>query len=268
MIMAYNHLEIERKFIGEFEEDYNRRIKEIGLSKKMQYEFLDLEELNVLPQESQLLIREYGYDCINLYHLFSKPRVFCDWDDGGLDGVDRFIRRFYALSIEIINHPGIKNEEMDKLLKKLKFQVHEAIEQKKQTTIVSSYMKLVSELSKLEKKNQVDQDSFSEILILFSPFAPFLSMDLWNKLIKDRTIFQEKWPHKEQLEEEEMICIPIQINGRTKTKIWVNHSATKDQIQQMARKKLSDRLANAEVQVIYVPGKIMNYIPLINSDKE
>ena len=102
----YNHLEIEKKWSEKVMQKYLQQIEQQIIPKELEFEFQNLDELSNYPQDDQILIREYGYDIINLYHLFSKPSSFCDWEDGGLDGVDRFVRRFHKIMIEsIIRNP-------------------------------------------------------------------------------------------------------------------------------------------------------------------
>ena len=65
----YNHLEIEKKWSGMFEQIYSDQIVQQVVPKELEFEFLNLEELSKLPRDAQVLIREYGYDIINLYHF-------------------------------------------------------------------------------------------------------------------------------------------------------------------------------------------------------
>lgn len=256
----YNHLEIEKKWSGMFEQIYSDQIVQQVVPKELEFEFLNLEELSKLPRDAQVLIREYGYDIINLYHLFSKPVLFCNWEDGGLDGVDRFVRRLYRLLHESIKKPGEANEETNQIVDRLNTRIHDSIEQRKKTTIVSSFMMFFQEISASTRKMHMDLLSVKEVLKLLLPFAPYIALELWEELKTDKTIFEEDFPTRIETNHKDKIYMPVQVNGRTRSKFLIDVHESDYEIIELAKKHIRQKIDFEQCDVIYVPEKIINFV--------
>ena len=62
------------------------------------------------------LIEEYGCDSLRLYELFvGPPELDSEWDDRGIEGVYRFINRFYNLVVDNKDKTLEATEEMIKI---------------------------------------------------------------------------------------------------------------------------------------------------------
>ena len=256
----YNHLEIEKKWSDKVMQKYLQQIEQQIIPKELEFEFQNLDELSNYPQDDQILIREYGYDIINLYHLFSKPSVFCNWDDGGLDGVDRFVRRLYTHLQEAIMNPGTENEEWIPIINRLNYRIHNAIKQKKRTIVVSSFMMFLQELVAAKKIGNLDLKNLEEVLKLLAPFAPFLALELWDNMGNNQKLLEEPFPVMRQCQIEENCWIPIQVNGRTRKRMQIHTEMTEDEIIKMAQHQLGDKSELMNAKVISVQGKIVNFI--------
>lgn len=258
----YNHLEIEKKWSGIFEQKYLSHIEKQIYPKELEFEFLNLNELSKLPHDDQVLIREYGYDIINLYHLFSKPVLFCDWEDGGLDGVDRFVRRLYKMLQEAISEPGCPNEEYKNIVNHLNSRIHDSMQQRKKSTIVSSFMIFFQEISESNRIDHLDLASVEEVLKLLRPYAPYVALELWEELNTGRTLFEEEFPIRKEPDHKEATDLPVQVNGRTRGKIVIDIATSEKEIIELAKKQIRQKIDFEQCNVIYVPGKIINFVLL------
>ena len=107
--------------------------------------------------------------------------------------------------------------------------------------------------------------SVSSFLILFSPFAPFISLELLTRmgLINEE---QLEWPEvQEKYLVKDRMLIVIQINGKVRDQLEVEASVTqdKDKIVESAlsQEKIIHHLQGRSIQrSIYVPQKLVNFV--------
>lgn len=96
-------------------------------------------------------------------------------------------------------------------------------------------------------------------LLLVAPFAPVLAEHLWQRLQGSvSSIYKNTW--KEQEEKVAEIELPIQVNAKTKKTFMISVNDGKEEILERAKLELSQILEGKEYQVIYVPGKIINFV--------
>ena len=96
-------------------------------------------------------------------------------------------------------------------------------------------------------------------LLLVAPFAPVLAEHLWQRLQGSvSSIYMNTW--KEQEEKVAEIELPIQVNAKTKKTFMISVNDGKEEILERAKLELSQILEGKEYQVIYVPGKIINFV--------
>lgn len=96
-------------------------------------------------------------------------------------------------------------------------------------------------------------------LLLVAPFAPVLAEHLWQRLQGSvSSIYKNTW--KEQEEKVAEIEVPIQVNAKTKKTFMISVNDGKEEILERAKLELSQILEGKEYQVIYVPGKIINFV--------
>lgn len=96
-------------------------------------------------------------------------------------------------------------------------------------------------------------------LLLVAPFAPVLAEHLWQRLQGSvSSIYKNTW--KEQEEKVAEIEVPIQVNAKTKKTFMISVNDGKEEILERAKLELSQILKGKEYQVIYVPGKIINFV--------
>ncbi|NMB43082.1 MAG: leucine--tRNA ligase [Clostridiales bacterium] len=214
----------------------------------------------VSPDE---LVREYGRDSLRLYELFvGPPELDSEWDDRGIDGVYRFIRRVWNLYMENKDTDIKATPDMIKARHQMIYEITHRLNNFSLNTVVSGFMEYANKLVDIAKKEKgLDRETLESMAILLAPFTPHLAEELWAQLGHTDTIFKEEWPkYDEDKMKESKINIPVQINGKTRAVIKVDADSSKDAILAAAKEEVADRLTGDIVKEIYVPGKIVNIV--------
>ena len=214
----------------------------------------------VSPDE---LVRDYGCDSVRMYELFvGPPELDAEWNDRGMEGVYKFINRFYKLIMEIKDKNYGKTAEMDKLKNKMIQEITERTDTFSFNTVISGFMENTNKITDLAKKQGgIDKDTLKTMTILIAPFAPHIAEELWEGLGETTSVFEATWPEvDENALKETTMEIVVQINGKVKAKINVDVTLDKDSVISAAKEELGDRLPENIVKEIYVPGKIVNIV--------
>ena len=214
----------------------------------------------VSPDE---LVRDYGCDSVRMYELFvGPPELDAEWNDRGMEGVYKFINRFYKLIMENKDKNYGKTAEMDKLKNKMIQEITERTDTFSFNTVISGFMENTNKITDLAKKQGgIDKDTLKTMTILIAPFAPHIAEELWEGLGETTSVFEATWPEvDENALKETTMEIVVQINGKVKAKINVDVTLDKDSVISTAKEELGDRLPENIVKEIYVPGKIVNIV--------
>ena len=214
----------------------------------------------VSPDE---LVRDYGCDSVRMYELFvGPPELDAEWNDRGMEGVYKFINRFYKLIMENKDKNYGKTAEMDKLKNKMIQEITERTDTFSFNTVISGFMENTNKITDLAKKQGgIDKDTLKTMTILIAPFAPHIAEELWEGLGETTSVFEATWPEvDENALKETTMEIVVQINGKVKAKINVDVTLDKDSVISAAKEELGDRLPENIVKEIYVPGKIVNIV--------
>ena len=210
------------------------------------------------------LVRDYGCDALRMYELFvGPPELDADWDDRGIEGVSRFLNKFYKLVMDNKD----KNVEADRELLRVRANLISDIEQRfnafSLNTVIAGFMEYNNKLNELSKKNGVDKETLKAFTILLAPFAPHIGEELWEELGGEGSVFHTEWPtFDESHKEVDTIEVPVQINGKTKLVIELDANVSKEDAIEAGKKALSEagKLEGTIRKEIYVPKKIINIV--------
>ena len=210
------------------------------------------------------LVRDYGCDALRMYELFvGPPELDADWDDRGIEGVSRFLNKFYKLVMDNKD----KNVEADRELLRVRANLISDIEQRFNSfslnTVIAGFMEYNNKLNELSKKNGVDKETLKAFTILLAPFAPHIGEELWEELGGEGSVFHAEWPtFDESHKEVDTIEVPVQINGKTKLVIELDANVSKEDAIEAGKKALSEagKLEGTIRKEIYVPKKIINIV--------
>jgi leucyl-tRNA synthetase len=128
-------------------------------------------------------------------------------------------------------------------------------------TAISSLMIYVNNLLKLSKRPKV---TLENLTLLLAPFAPHMSEELWSLLSHSSSIFKEKWPdYIDELAKDKILEVPIQVNGKLRSKLFVSEEITEEEIKNLALidDKVKSYTEGKNIKkVIYVKNKLLNIV--------
>lgn len=210
------------------------------------------------------LVRDYGCDSLRIYEMFvGPPELDSEWDERGIDGVYRFITKFWKLAVNSIEADVKATNEMVKLRHQMIHTITRRLEDFSLNTVVSGFMEYNNKFNEIAKKEGgVDKETIETFVTLLSPFAPHIAEELWEMLGKEGSVFENnKWPEAdEDLMKDDEIQVPVQINGKTKVVISVPADISKDDAIAQGKEALGDKLTGNVIKEIYVPGRIINIV--------
>ncbi len=212
------------------------------------------------------IVERYGADTLRLYEMFLGPlEQSKPWDTNGIDGVNRFIKKLWALyykgdsMLVDDSEPTAENlKSIHKLIKK----VTGDIETFSYNTSIAAFMICVSELGQQKCHSR---KVLSKLLVLLAPFAPHVAEELWHSAIGcDTTICDAEWPEfDEKYLKEDTVNYAVSFNGKARFTISMPADADRDTVEKVA---LTDQAAAKWLEgktvrkVIVVPGKIVNVV--------
>ncbi len=212
------------------------------------------------------LIERYGADTLRMYEMFLGPiEQAKPWDTNGIEGVFRFIRKFWRLFHDNENKftvtEGDPTAQELKILHKTIRKVSDDIERYSFNTVVSSFMICVNELSEIKCNNR---RILSELVILVSPFAPYIAEELWNLLGNQDSITKAAFPDfREEYIVENTFEYPVSFNGKMRFKLTMPKDAAITQIEKAALEAPEAAKwleGKAPKKIIVVQNKIINVV--------
>ena len=209
------------------------------------------------------IVRDYGCDTLRLYELFvGPPEADAIWDDAGIDGIYRFIKRFYNVVVDNLEKDAAETDETLRLRNGLAKAVTERLESFNLNTVISAFMEYNNKFVELTKDAGVDKETLRTAVKLLAPFAPHVAEELWEMLGGSTSVFDEEWPaFDEKYLVTDEITLPVQVSGKTRLTINVPADASKEDIFKVAKEALGNRLDGKQIiKEIYVPGKIVNIV--------
>ena len=231
--------------------------------------------------DPQAMIDRYGADTVRLFIMFAAPpEQSLEWSDTGLDGAQRFIKRFWkqvhqhlALGTDIaaLDKSALTTEQQD-----LRRKTHATIAkvtddiERRHTfnTAIAAIMELSNAMGRFNDESAqgraVMDEAIRTAILLLSPITPHLCHTLWHHIAGEENVLVAEWPLVDEAAlVQSTIEMVIQVNGKLRGKISVDVNADRDTIQHLA-------LADENVQrfmadktlrkVIVVPSKLVNIV--------
>jgi leucyl-tRNA synthetase len=248
----------------------------------------------VSPDE---MVARYGADAARLYSLFAAPPDRdLDWQDSGIEGIQRFLGRVYRFVVRNAqpNHPDWNKPvpaDLPPEARAIQRKLHQTIKRVSDdfqgrwhfNTCISAIMELVNTMyGGAYQPGALDTSAFQvesekpyipaallaevqrDLVLLLAPFAPYLAHELWEMLGEKGSLLKAPWPkYDAALAKEDELEIPVQINGKLRSRVTVPADATKDDVLEraLADEKVRSFIAGKQiVNKIYVPGKLVNIV--------
>ena len=205
----------------------------------------------------------YGADTLRLYEMFLGPiEQAKPWDTKGIDGVNRFLRKFWRLFWDrekwLVTDEEPTKEEL-KALHKLIGKEQEDIEHFSYNTTISAFMIALNELGNCSKRAILEP-----LTILLSPFAPHVAEELWHQLGHEDSVVYASFPeYREELAADNVVNYPVSFNGKTRFFLEAPASAAPADVEALVRghEKTPQYVGDMAIaKVIVVPGRIVNVV--------
>jgi len=212
------------------------------------------------------MMDRFGADAVRLYEMFMGPlEAMKPWSSRGVDGSTRFLERVWRL---MVNEEGTLSSAVvsaspnlfhQRLLHQTIKKVTEDVEELRFNTAISQMMIFTNEMTKAEQRARAVIEPF---VLLLAPFAPHLAEELWAILGRTPSVSQQPWPMFDPaLTASERMTIPVQVNGKLRSKIEVEHEATRALVERLSREQIAEWLQGKEPKkVIYVEKKLINFV--------
>jgi len=237
-----------------------------------------------------VMIARYGADAARLYSLFAAPPDRdLDWQDSGIEGIQRFLGRVYRFVVRNArrDHPEWRKPlptDLPPAGRAVQRKLHQTIRRVSDdfqgrwhfNTCISAIMELVNALYAYEESAARASDGGGaantsllaevqrNLVLLLAPFAPYLAHELWEMLGEDDNLLKAPWPKFDaELAKEEELEIPVQINGKLRSRVIVPADASESTVLEraLADEKVKVAIAGKQiVKKIYVPGKLVNIV--------
>lgn len=221
-----------------------------------------------------VLVKKYGADTVRAYLMFfARWQQGAPWDSHGIEGTARWMRRVWTLFTDSPDHRPLASSETLKVLRR---KVHQTLrrvthdfENFEFNTVISSLMELLNEMYKAREAGAVGAPEWNEAteiyLKMMSPVAPHIAEELWtNHLGKPYSIHQQAWPQvDEAAAKEDVIEIPVQVNGKVRDRITVPAEAGEEEIKAaaLASEAVQKYLEGREPKkMIVAKGKLVSLV--------
>ena len=220
------------------------------------------------------LVAKYGADTFRMYEMFLGPvEMSKPWDTKGIEGVHRFLKKFWRLFIDEIKGSIITGDQP--IAAELKV-LHNAIKKIESdterfsfNTAVSAFMIATNDLTDLKCHKR---SILEPLLVLLTPYAPHIAEELYRLLEKtsspgregDSSVLNAPWPvFEEKYVKKSTKSYPVAINGKTRHEITLPLDISQQQVEETV---LKDEVVQKWLEgkqpkkIIYVKNKMINVV--------
>ncbi|HVH87181.1 MAG TPA: leucine--tRNA ligase [Terriglobales bacterium] len=236
------------------------------------------------------MVARYGADSTRVYSLFAAPPDRdLDWQENGVEGVSRFLAKVHRLVTGYADLTGSKDSagdgnrprasESQPSARDLERKLHQTLRRVSTdfegrwhfNTSIAAIMELVKAVTAADAQissgaipSRQVRATMRHLVLMLAPFAPYLAAELWETLGERSQLLREAWPAFDpELAREEEIEVPIQINGKNRSRIIVPARLAEADMQgrALADEKIRALLdGKSVVKVIVVPDKLVNIV--------
>ncbi|RUT66387.1 leucine--tRNA ligase [Morganella morganii] len=230
--------------------------------------------------DPQIMVEKYGADTVRLFMMFAAPpELTLEWQESGVEGANRFIRRVWRLVYEHVQKGKTAPLDISSLTpaqKDLRRSLHKTIakvsddagRRKQFNTAIAAIMELLNELQRAPQETEQDralmQEALDAVIRMLSPIIPHAGFTLWKALGHETDVDDAQWPvASEEAMVDDTKLIVIQINGKVRGRITVAADAEQDAVMALTSEEanVAKYLEGVSVRkVIYVPGKLLNLV--------
>jgi leucyl-tRNA synthetase len=231
--------------------------------------------------DPQAMVDKFGADTVRLFSMFAAPpEQSLEWSEAGVEGMARFLRRFWR---EVTthaagpDHPVVDPAALNPAQKALRRQLHETIQKVSDdfgrrhsfNTAIAALMELLNALGKFDDASEqgraVRHEALETMVLLLNPVVPHVSHALWQMLGHPASVLEDQpWPKADEAAlVRDSLTLAVQVNGKLRGTIEVAAGASKEEAERLAlaHPNVTAFLEGQTVRkVIVVPGKIVNIV--------
>jgi leucyl-tRNA synthetase len=212
----------------------------------------------VIPDE---YIAQWGADTFRLYLMFLGPfQEGGDFRDAGINGPRRFLDRVWLMVGDTTTGGEIPKELVTRW-HATKKKAAEDIEALRYNTAIAALMEFVNAIKEAGSRERA---LVQDLVVMLAPFAPHFAEECWERLGHSTTVFDAGWPTwDESLVVSDEIELPVQVNGKTRSKVVVARGADEATVlaaalaDETTRRFVGDK---SPKKVIYVPNRLLNIV--------
>ena len=213
----------------------------------------------------------YGADTLRLYEMAMGP-LDADrpWRTNDIIGVHRFLQRLWRTiidedsgALQVFDQP--LDDESNRQLHHTVKVVRRDLQNMRFNTAIARLMELNTHAAKLAAAAGGLPRGLAEPLVLMvAPFAPHIAEELWSRMGHAASLAYEPFPQfDESLAAEQVVTLPVQIDGKTRFRIEVPASAGKEEVAEVtaSHPEYARHIGDITVsRLIIVPGRIVNIV--------
>ncbi len=247
--------------------------------------------------DPDVMVARYGADATRLYTMFAAPPAKdLDWNESGIEGIDRFMQRAYRFAVRNANKAcggqvspqvpatsavrrvrddgnpvaaaqTVADRATQRRLHQTIRRITDDFEERWHfNTSIAALMELLNELYASEEQLSpaVLREALESFVLLLAPFAPYLAQELRSILGHDGLLLRESWPsYIAELAREEEFEIVVQVNGRLRSRLVAAAGTSQEEIEQraLADPRVAQFMVGKQlVRTIVVPNKLVNIV--------
>jgi len=215
------------------------------------------------------IVKDYGADSLRLYEMFMGPlEATKPWSMAGVNGVRNFLDRAWRMIIDERSeqlqlatevHDVELSRDQARMLHRTIKAVTEDTSSMGFNTAIARMMEFVNFFTKESIRPKQAMETF---VLLISPYAPHFAEEVWRALGNSDTLAYKPWPtYEESLTKEDVMEVPVQVNGRLRGKAEVPADCQRQQLIQAARDSVADWLEGKQIKKeVVVPGRLVNFV--------
>jgi leucyl-tRNA synthetase len=228
------------------------------------------------------MAEQYGADTGRLYTLFAAPpEKDLEWSDESIEGSWRFLNRVYRLidrhgpSLRAAKGRSVDLTQATEKEKILLRRAHQTLRRVTQdfesrwhfNSAIALIMEFSNDIAAQEPLEdgvcpEVRKGVLELLILMLAPMTPHLAEELWEMLGHSNGLWTVAWPaFSEELAKEEEIEIPVQVNGKLRSKIKAPVGLDQDSVIALARQAVASHLNGKQVvKAIVVQDRLVNLV--------
>jgi leucyl-tRNA synthetase len=216
------------------------------------------------------LIAEFGADTLRLYEMFTGPLDQSrPWETKAVVGVFRLLQRIWRTildeetgAVRVVDDHA--DDETRRILHKSIAAVREGMESLRFNVSIARITELNNHLTSRYPAGGVPREVAEPLVLLLAPLAPHAAEELWARLGHEDSLTWAPFPEADPaLLVDDTIEVPVQFNGKVRTRIVVPAGLSAADLEAAARAdaQVAQLLDGLTVRkVIAVPGKLVSFV--------